>query len=281
MLHDLKASISKCTLLFIALLFMALLPVIASADYILTAPPRETPEAGEKLYGPLADHLSKLLNEKVQYKHPGNWLQYETGMKQNNYDIVFDGPHFAAWRLENNQAKPLVRLPGKLDFVLTVRNDLNIKEKRYLVGKKICTLPPPNLGAMTVYAMFPNQVRQPDFVWVTGGFKNVASKLETGDCDAAIFRKSFFEKKMTPEQRVKLAVLETSKPYINQGVTISSRIPTNHSQRIFETLTKGEGLLAAKPIFDRFSVKNPTFVPAKLSEYKELNLMRENNMFGW
>ncbi|MDH5777459.1 MAG: phosphate/phosphite/phosphonate ABC transporter substrate-binding protein, partial [Gammaproteobacteria bacterium] len=67
----------------------------------MTAPPRESKEAGNKLYTPLANHLSKLLNAKVVYQHPGNWLNYQRDMREDKYDIVFDGPHFISWRLEH------------------------------------------------------------------------------------------------------------------------------------------------------------------------------------
>ena len=63
-------------------------------DLILTAPPREKPEAGQKLYGPIASYLTKLLGKKVVYKHPQNWLNYQHEMRHDKYDIVFDGPHF-------------------------------------------------------------------------------------------------------------------------------------------------------------------------------------------
>ena len=37
---------------------------------ILSAPPRETPEAGMKMYGPIAQSLSKTLDVNVTYQHP-------------------------------------------------------------------------------------------------------------------------------------------------------------------------------------------------------------------
>ena len=38
---------------------------------VLSAPPRESIEEGDKRFGPLADYLSKTLCRKVVYKHPG------------------------------------------------------------------------------------------------------------------------------------------------------------------------------------------------------------------
>ena len=86
---------------------------------------------------------------------------------------------------------------------------------------------------------------------------------------------------LTPEQRDKLVVLETSKPYVNQGVTVNARIPAAKRKLIIESLTKGEGRIAARPLFDRFSAKATRFVVADAKEYNELNLLKKNNMFGW
>lgn len=257
------------------------MPGIAAAEYVFTAPPRETPEAGEKLYGPLAEHLTSLLNEKVTYKHPRSWIKYKKEMQKGSYDIVFDGPHFAAWRHENQNAQPAVKLPGSLSFVLVARKDANISSKKDLIGKKVCTLPSPNLGAMTVYSMYPNQMSQPVFTFVKGGFVKVTAKMFAGNCVGAILRKSFFDNKLAADKRANLVVLETSRPYVNQGFTLNARIPVDKRQLIIKSLTSGEGKQAAMPILDRFSGKAKNFVAANEKEYSELNLLKKNNMFGW
>ena len=83
------------------------------ADLILSAPPRESLEDGQELYGPLAEHLSTLLGEEVTYQHPDNWLHYQRELRNDVYDIVFDGPHFVSWRVKNLKHDVLLKLPGK------------------------------------------------------------------------------------------------------------------------------------------------------------------------
>ena len=56
--------------------------VSANAELIFSAPPRESSNAGAELYGPLAEHLSSLLGEKVVYQHPKNWLQYQRDLRK-------------------------------------------------------------------------------------------------------------------------------------------------------------------------------------------------------
>jgi len=270
----------KRVLINSGLIASMLLPGIVSAEYIFTAPPRESKEDGMKVYGPIAEHLSKLLNEKVSYQHPGNWRKYKKEMQKGSYDIVFDGPHFAAWRLDKKQAQPVVKLPGSLSFVLVTRKELGIKNKEQLVGKKVCSLPSPNLGAMTVYSMYPNQMSQPKFSFVKGGLNKVMASLQAGKCEAAVLRKVFFNK-LADKQRENFAVLETSKPYVNQGFTLNARIPADKRLLIINSMTKGEGKKAAKLLLNRFSANASSFVVADTNEYSDLNLLKKNHMFGW
>ncbi|HKQ31288.1 MAG TPA: PhnD/SsuA/transferrin family substrate-binding protein, partial [Burkholderiales bacterium] len=59
---------------------------------IFTSAPRETVADGTKIYGPVAEYLSKALGKKVVYRHPGTWGAYRSEMLRGDYDIIFDGP---------------------------------------------------------------------------------------------------------------------------------------------------------------------------------------------
>ena len=140
--------------LAISLLF----PVqVFAKDLILTAPPRESAEAGQKIYGPIAAHLTKLLGSKVVYEHPANWIAYQRDMRNDKFDIVFDGPHFVSWRIAHLGHQVLVKLPGNLQFVLLTDKD----SKKYnkaddLIGKNICGISPPNLSTLSVLDYYRN-----------------------------------------------------------------------------------------------------------------------------
>ncbi|MEJ2398266.1 MAG: PhnD/SsuA/transferrin family substrate-binding protein [Gammaproteobacteria bacterium] len=102
----------KCRLSVVGLLVLGLwlFSSLASAqDLILTAPPREKPAAGQKQYGPLAAYLTKLFGHKVKYVFPGNWLKYQRDMRNDKYDIIFDGPHFISWRILHLGNQAVVR----------------------------------------------------------------------------------------------------------------------------------------------------------------------------
>ena len=264
------------------LLYCLFCAIPAFADFVFTAPPRETPEAGEKVYKPLADYLSKFLGEKVVYEHPKTWHRYEKKMKNDEYDFVFDGPHFAAWRIESLHASPLIKLPGSLKFVLVVnKTKTNISSLKNLIGREICTLSPPNLGALTLISMFPHPARQPKYKIINGGFKAVAEAFSKGECDGAIFRSTFYYKKTDPAFRKTTKVIRDSKGLTNQGITVSRRIKPEVREKLVNNLLNGEGRKALQPILNRFYSKANTFMPSSNDDYVDLNLLHDNMIFGW
>jgi len=255
-----------------------------SAELVMTAPPRENAEAGVKIYAPLAEHLTSILGEKVVYKHPKNWLEYQRDLRHDAYDIVFDGPHFVSWRVAHLKHDVLVKLPGTLEFVIVInKEDREIKEMKNLVGKKVCGIPPPNLATLTVIEQFQNPVRQPIIWGVPGGFPNVYETFRKGGCRAAVFRTTFFEKKLTDADRASMRVLYRSKALPNQAISVSSRIGAEHKNKIIRSLTLDEtGKKATQGITKRFGgSKAPPFVAANKKEYEDLTLLLEGVVFGW
>lgn len=251
------------------------------AELILTAPPRETPAAGEKLYGPLAAELSNVLDQQVIYKHPGNWLAYQHDMRNDKYDIVFDGPHFISWRIKNIKHKAIVKLPGSLQFVIVgKKDDEKIKRLDDLVGRKVCGIPPPNLGTLTVYAAFERPARQPVIVPIRGGFKKVFKAFKAGKCQGAVFRTTFYAKKLSDEDRAITAVLHRSDALPNQGISISSRVDATAQKKMIAALTK-PGLSAIKPLLTRFGGKAKAFESASDEDFVNHNKLLEGVIFGW
>ena len=111
----------------------------ASADLVLTSPPREPAARSEELYGPLAELLTTQLGQTVVYERPRDWIEYSTRMKQDRYDIVFDGPHFAAWRMKHLGHTPVAKLPGELSFVVVSRKDDKTQNRmRDLISAPLC-----------------------------------------------------------------------------------------------------------------------------------------------
>ena len=271
-----------CIELIFALILVIIVPN-ARADLILTAPPRESAEIGKKVYAPLAKGLSRILKQRVIYQHPQDWRAYEKDMKKDKFDIIFDGPHFAAWRIESLRARPLVKLGGNLRFVLvTLRTEFAVQHAEHLIGLPVCTLPSPNLGALSLFAMFPHPARQPEYRIIThGGFKEVANALQRGECTAAILRSSYYYKKASNDFRDQTRVIERSSAMTNQGITLSKRVSPKMDKAITEYLTSKSSADALKPLLERFTNSQGHFTASNKSDYEGQNLLRDNVIFGW
>ena len=129
---------------------------------VFSAPPRETEEDGIRTYQPIAEYLSRITGKTIVYKHPSDWLTYQTEMQRGSYDLVFDGPHFTSWRISNLQHSTLVKIADEHAFAVVVRKDDNrITDIKQLAGQRVCGMDPPNLGTLTVLNLFDNPARQP------------------------------------------------------------------------------------------------------------------------
>jgi ABC-type phosphate/phosphonate transport system substrate-binding protein len=269
---------------FAGLLICLVTTRLAVAELIMTAPPREKPEAAHEIYAPLAAHLSQLLGEKVTYRQPKNWLEYQRDLRHDVYDIVFDGPHFVGWRVAHLNHDVLVKLPGTLEFVIVVnKDDQELKAMKDLVGKKICGIPPPNLASLTVIEQFQNPVRQPIIWGVQGGFKSVHETFKKGECRAAVFRTNYYNKTLSANDRATMRVLFKSKALPNQAISVSPRIDSKYKQEIIRSLTLDEkGKKAAEGIVKRFGGQQSSpFIAANKNEYSEHSNLLEGVVFGW
>lgn len=255
---------------------------IFAKTVIMTAPPRESADAGQKLYGPIAAHLSKVLGTKVEYQHPENWIAYQRDMRNDKYDIVFDGPHFVSWRMAHLGHEVLVKLPGNLQFVLLT----DAKNNKYnspndLIGKKICGISPPNLSTLSVLDHYRNPVRQPVIKGIKGGMGKVFKSFKGGMCDAAVLRTAFHKKKLTEEQRAGMKRLYLSKRMPNQAISVSPRLSPQAKREIAKSLTVGDGVASTSGLLKRFGGKAKSFISAQNKEYQNYNMLLEGVIFGW
>lgn len=272
--------------IIIALVFTLGFPlstVFAAPELILTAPPRETAAAGNKLYKPVAEYLSQLLNRKVTYKHSGNWFNYQAKMRKDKYDIIFDGPHFISWRIAHIKHEVLIKLPGALQFmVVTNANNDKINEGKDLVGKKFCGISPPNLSSLSFLASFANPVLQPRVKGIKGGMGNVFKAFEKKKCQAAVLRNTFYKNKLTQEKRNKLKIIFNSRAMPNQAISVSSRLSQEDKNKIRSALLSGAGTASLSGVIKRFGGKKvKAFIPTDNKEYEGYNNYLEGVIFGW
>lgn len=262
------------------LMLYALSSASANAAWLLTSPPREKPEEAQEMYGKLAEYLTAQIGEQVVYERPQGWIDYVNKMRSGKYDIVFDGPHFAAWRIKHLNHIPLVKLPGTLTFVVVGKHsDTKFNKLSDLITGGWCGLPSPNLATMAVMTQFDNPVKQPDFIEVQD-LVNIIPALKSGRCRAAGLLDKFY-KKTSDEDKKDLKVVYTSPTYPDQTITVSARISAPMREKIIAALTTETGVPAAKALLDKFAKNTTHFVRAPAAEYEGLEDLLEGVIWGW
>lgn len=255
----------------------------AAETLYLTSPPRETPQEAEVLFGPLAAHLSKLTGMNIVYKHPGDWVKYQRDMRRGLFDIVFDGPHFASWRIKYKEHVPVAKLPGTLRFYLVVmKTSEAINKPKNLAAKKVCVLAPPNLSSLILLALTDGPAREPVLESIDGGFDDVYQGLVNKKCEAAMLPDRLVDKKLTEQQRAELKIIYTSETLPNQVITVSNKFSVAQQQQITNDLTQGEGVAITQPLITVFGDKGTTaFVNVLEGEYKGYSILLEGAILGW
>jgi len=266
----------------IALALSGIAP-LTCADVIFTSPPREqnNDQSGE-IYAPIAAYFTKLLGRKVVYHNPGNWLTYQKEMRAGLYDIVFDGPHFNSWRAAHVDHEVLVRLPGSVEYLVVADSSKDLSKAEDLVGSNVCSMAPPNLGTLLMLDKYRNPVRQPVVKAINGETGEVYQAFKSGKCKAAVLRTTFFEKKLTAEERKTLRVVFRSAALPNQGISVSNRLSPDEKNLIRKDVIEGEGAKVVDMLLKRYGQKtDKTFVVTSNEEYAGANLLLEGVIFGW
>ncbi|MBE9515380.1 MAG: PhnD/SsuA/transferrin family substrate-binding protein [Proteobacteria bacterium] len=249
--------------------------VMSDNHFIFSAPPRGGIEAESKIYEPVARYLSKTLGKTVTYQHPGDWLSYQANMQKGAYDLIFDGPHFASWRMKRIKHEPLVTLPGKLIFNVFIRSDQKqISSIMKLAGREICGMAPPNLATLTVYDAFSDQPMRQPLIRQVKSFKSGYQQVDDGKCTAGIARDKLY-KKLNKNKHMR--VVYTSKGVANQGFTAGPRFTTKEKSMIIKALVNPESHKPLKGFHKRFNKSFALLRRAQVMEYAGLDRMLENS----
>jgi len=272
-----KVLVSK--VLLISLLNLTAIP-FSQAALVFSAPPREDIKKGNETYGPLVNYLSNVIGERVIYEHPSGWAEYANNMRNGHYDIVFDAPHFGAWRIKHISHVPVARLPGFLGFIVVAKKeDHRLKRLKDLLSVKICAMASPNLGTVTFYDMLNNPLYQPRFYEVSGGFKKVYQEFQNGHCRAAILRNNFYFSLPTNEKH-NLTIITASRPIPNQTITVSQRLFAKRFL-ISKKLMSVEGKKASSNLLKRFGSTQNSLLYVTSSEIEYLESLLSGVVWGW
>jgi ABC-type phosphate/phosphonate transport system substrate-binding protein len=236
---------------------------------VFSAPPRETLDEANRIYLPITQYLSRVIGKKVEYRHPDNWLRYQTEMLKGGYDIVFDGPHLNSWRITNLRHNALAKLADEQVIAVIVRKgDSRINDLKQLVGKGICSLDPPDLGALAVLAQYDNPMRVPaiiDSPSPTAVYDNVSAGKR---CVAGILPVANLMKLDAASRQTR--VIFRTKPMPNQAFSAGPRVSAEDQAKIAAALLSPEATGPTEALRASFGATTG-FAPAIKSDYAGLD----------
>lgn len=232
---------------------------------ILSAPPLANSAEGHKQYAPFAQYLTRVLGQKVVYKHPRNWSQYSNEMINGKYDLVFDNAHFNSYRVEKLKHNILVKLPGNSKYAVFV-NRKNSKYKRLpeLVGRQICAYAPPHLATLMVIKEFKNPMRQP-VIKNTEGWDNIYQSVISGKCNAGIMPVAMLNS--IDKTNLKTRIVYRTKTTPGQALSASPNITKKDQQKIVKALLVVAAMAPTSKLRDSFNSGTKGFAPTKNKEY--------------
>jgi len=267
---------SRIKFLVLCTVFTSMFSVSVSAEYIFTAPPRESLDKGIKVYKPIADYLSDITGEKFTYYHPETWTEYSSQMHAEKFDLVFDGPHFVDWRINNIGHNVMLKLPkiGRWTLI-TRKDDHSITKISDMAGKKACAPGSPNFGMLNMMSHFTDPDKQPIHIKVKG-WNNVFNGVKNGKCDVGVLPNTnhkVFDKDMSFTKSIHKHL-----PYPNQGMTYGPRISYDLSQKIKKSLLSKNGQAALMNLRNRYTA-GKKLTSAENEEYDGVRIVlkRANN----
>ena len=261
--------------LIVSMLFLA--SFSAHADYILSAPPRESADAAKKIYTPLAVVLSRVLGEPVKFEPPKNWSEYGRDIRDDKYDFVIDGPHFVAWRLANTKHTALVSLPGHLAFWIAAQDGVTSMDSlRY---GRVCGLPTPNLASLVMLSNF-DPFQSPELITSRNGIRGVYNAFRENKCKAVVLR-DLFVRNIPEAQAKNLNIIFRSKSFPELTLTASRRVPNEKHAEIISALVN-EANEATESILLSLGGKRATaLIPAQADKITGFSQLLEDNAWGW
>lgn len=243
---------------------------VALADYVFTSAPRENVEESITVYQPIVDFLTKVTGEKFVLRNTSNWTDYTIAMKNQEFDVVFDGAHFVSWRIKNINHEIIAKLPELLIWrLVSLKDRPDINSLGDMVGKKMCAPASPNFGYLIMMSHFTDPDREPKQV-VTKSWKDGYDAVMKGECDAAVMPKAN-HLKFDPDFAKSKAVY-THLPYPNQAITAGPRLSSAMKIKIRNAILSDEGQAAASLLRDRFA-PGAFLVAADNEEYEGISMV--------
>jgi ABC-type phosphate/phosphonate transport system substrate-binding protein len=249
---------------------MGAVPDVLTDRLVLALPPDASAPAQN--YEPLIRYLSRVTGKKVIYKRVADWQDYQRGMQAGDYDLAFDGAHFASWRIAHSKHQPLVKVSVPSRFVVVTRShDDAIEKLQDLAGRRVCGPSPPDEGTLSLYEYFENPARRPLLVRTRDPQRAYAMMI-AGACDAAVLPTHVYEQ--TDPAAGYTRVLFTTRTLPGATFTAGPRLTPQEKRILATALLSSEGRALTEPLCRRFgNARTIATAPAVAAEYVGIDTM--------
>lgn len=156
-----------------------------AAELSFAVHPILNPEQTERSYRPLLKYLERASGHSFKLVNNKNLFAHWNAFQRGGYDFILDGPHFTDFRIQRLQYDVLVKFPSVVSYSLVTHVDLDVFEPEELIAKHIATTPSPALGALWLYKIYPNPLRQPVLL-ASDDSVGAAEVLSRGEAQAAM-----------------------------------------------------------------------------------------------
>ncbi len=250
---------------------------------VLSAIPDQDPEKLQRLYGPLAEYLSKALGVKVEYKPVTDYKAVVTAFKVGDLDLVwFGGLTGVQARLQVPQAQAIVQrdIDEKFRSVFIanaasgIKTFADLKGHTFTFGSESST----SGRLMPQYFLEKAGVRLTDFKGspgFSGSHDKTIELVTAGSFEAGAVNEQVWKKRLEKNtvDTSKVVVISTTEPYHDYHWLLNPGAPKRFGGDLQGKLVAAFKALAATDpkqaaILDLFGAKQ--FIETKNDNYQEI-----------
>ena len=240
-----------------------------------------------KEYTALAKLLSKELGEPVRYVAPVSCQGYAQALRNEQYDLLIDAPHVAAWRITKGLHKPVAEAKATLNYLVVVKaSNTSIHSAEQLINSPVCAASSPSLSTLIFLNQFPNPMQQPELRMIDDQAKR-PQKLLSGECDAAVIPANVYQNKFDQAIQAKLRVVYSIPPLPGYVLTASNKLSAEKRNALAKHLTTADPV--SDPLLQALNKvgvngEDPSkvhWVEVKPDALKGFGEVLTQNTYGW
>lgn len=229
-------------------------PSSTTAPWLFGIAPRQAQEA--HTMAPLARLITQAAGHAIRVWHPsGSWFVYASDVANGRFALTWDGAIFTGWRDKYRGYHPIVRLSGRMRFLVVAPHDTTIHALRGLDGRVVCASPLPNMATMVLMGKT-SQIMRP-YIAPMGGVAQNYYGLVSGKCQAVILPSLFFDA-LSPRARSRLRIIYRTHGYPNLALSAGPQVPARSRRQIRHALLSVRGEALAARLFPGHRFVAPT-----------------------